>query len=122
MDRVTNIVWKTTGCATLGGFAYGYDVVGRRASTTTLEGTTRHVYDDSWQVVADLDEQQRKLLQLLRDYQNKNEDAWSKLHPCSHFASDVWNEITGENLEDRNFIGISLPSKLMESINEANAK
>ena len=57
MDRVTNIVWKTIGCATLGGFAYGYDVVGRRASTTTLEGTTRHVYDDGWQVIADLDEQ-----------------------------------------------------------------
>ena len=33
-----------------------YDALGRRASTTTLEGMTRHVYDDNWQVVADLDE------------------------------------------------------------------
>ena len=34
---------------------YEYDALGRRVSTTTLEGTTRHVYDDNWQVVADVD-------------------------------------------------------------------
>ena len=28
----------------------------RRVTTTNAEGTERHVYDDSWQVVADLDE------------------------------------------------------------------
>ena len=32
-------------------------VLGRRVSTTTLEGTTRHVYDNNWQVIADIDEQ-----------------------------------------------------------------
>ena len=44
--------------ATNGVFAesYAYDALGRRVSTTTLEGTTRHVYDDGWQVIADLDE------------------------------------------------------------------
>ena len=34
---------------------YAYDALGRRAATTTREGTTRHVYDDGWQVVADID-------------------------------------------------------------------
>lgn len=34
---------------------YAYDALGRRASTTTWEGTVRHVYDDNWQVIADLD-------------------------------------------------------------------
>ena len=56
MDRVTNISWRTTGGESLGGFAYEYDALSRRVSTTTLEGTTRHVYDNNWQVVADIDE------------------------------------------------------------------
>ena len=56
MDRVTNISWRTTSGASLGGFAYEYDALGRRVSTTTREGTTRHVYDDNWQVIADIDE------------------------------------------------------------------
>ena len=34
---------------------YAYDALGRRAATTTREGTTRHVYDDGWQMVADVD-------------------------------------------------------------------
>ena len=36
---------------------YAYDALGRRAATTTREGTTRHVYDEGWQVGADIDEQ-----------------------------------------------------------------
>ena len=45
--------------STNGAFAegYTYDALGRRVSTTTREGTTRHVYDNNWQVVADIDEQ-----------------------------------------------------------------
>ena len=31
--------------------------LGHRVSTTTLEGRTRHVYDNNWQVIADIDEQ-----------------------------------------------------------------
>ena len=43
--------------STNGAFAesYAYDALGRRVSTTTLEGTVRHVYDDSWQCIADID-------------------------------------------------------------------
>ena len=44
--------------ATNGVFAegYTYDALNRRVSTTTLEGTMRHVYDNNWQVIADIDE------------------------------------------------------------------
>ena len=41
-----------TGATTI----YAYDALGRRVTTTNAEGTERHVYDDNWQVVADLDE------------------------------------------------------------------
>ena len=36
MDRVTNISWKTTSGATIGGFGYEYDTAGRLASTLSL--------------------------------------------------------------------------------------
>ena len=35
---------------------YAYDALGRRVTTRNAEGSERHVYDDNWQVVADLDE------------------------------------------------------------------
>ena len=35
--------------------SYAYDALGRRVATTTVNGTERHVYDDNWQVIADLD-------------------------------------------------------------------
>ena len=37
--------------------SYEYDALGRRVSTTTLAGRMRHVYDNNWQVIADIDEQ-----------------------------------------------------------------
>ena len=36
--------------------SYAYDALGRRVRTTNAEGTTRHVYDESWQVIADVAE------------------------------------------------------------------
>ena len=36
--------------------SYAYDALGRRVRTTNLEGATRHVYDESWQVIADVAE------------------------------------------------------------------
>ena len=44
--------------ATNGVFAesYSYDALGRRVTTRNAEGTERHVYDENWQVIADLDE------------------------------------------------------------------
>ena len=58
LDLAWNGQYQLVSVSTNGVFAevYAYDALGRRASTTTMEGTTRHVYDDKWQVVADLDE------------------------------------------------------------------
>ena len=40
--------WRRTGAAS--------DALGRRVTTTNLKGVERHVYDENWQVIADLDE------------------------------------------------------------------
>ena len=58
LDLAWNSQYQLVSVATNGVFAedYEYDALGRRVSTTTMEGTTRHVYDDRWQVIADLDE------------------------------------------------------------------
>ena len=57
LELAWNSQYQLVSVATNGVFAesYAYDALGRRVSTTTLEGTTRHVYDDGWQVIADLD-------------------------------------------------------------------
>ena len=57
LELAWNSQYQLVSVATNGVFAesYAYDALGRRVSTTTIEGTTRHVYDDRWQVVADLD-------------------------------------------------------------------
>ena len=58
LDLTWNSQYQLVSVATNGVFAegYAYDALSRRVSTTTLEGTTRHVYDDNWQVIADIDE------------------------------------------------------------------
>ena len=57
LDLTWNGQYQLVSVSTNGVFAEGYasDALGRRASTTTWEGTVRHVYDDNWQVIADLD-------------------------------------------------------------------
>ena len=59
LDLTWNSQYQLVSVSTNGVFAegYAYDALSRRVSTTTLEGTTRHVYDDNWQVIADIDEQ-----------------------------------------------------------------
>jgi len=59
LDLAWNSQYQLVSVSTNGVFAesYAYDALSRRVSTMTLEGTTRHVYDDNWQVVADIDEQ-----------------------------------------------------------------
>ena len=53
-----NSQYQLVSVSTNGVFAesYTYDALSRRVSTTTLEGTTRHVYDNNWQCIADIDE------------------------------------------------------------------
>ena len=57
LDLSWNSLYQLVSVSTNGVFAesYVYDALGRRASTTTLDGTVRHVYDVNWQCVADLD-------------------------------------------------------------------
>ena len=57
LDLVWNGRYQLVSVSTNGAFAegYAYDALGRRVSTTTAEGTLRHVYDDRWQVVAGID-------------------------------------------------------------------
>ncbi len=57
LELTWNGQYQLVSVSTNGVFAegYAYDALGRRASTTPLEGTVRHVYDDNWQVIADLD-------------------------------------------------------------------
>ena len=58
LDLAWNSQYQLVSVSTNGVFAegYSYDALGRRVSTTTLGGTTRHVYDNNWQCVADIDE------------------------------------------------------------------
>jgi len=58
LDLTWNGQYQLVSISTNGVFAegYAYDAMGRRVSTTTLEGAVRHVYDDSWQCLADIDE------------------------------------------------------------------
>ena len=59
LDLTWNSQYQLVSVSTNGAFAesYAYDALSRRVSTTTLEGTTRHVYDNNWQCIADIDEQ-----------------------------------------------------------------
>ena len=58
LDLTWNSRYQLVSVSANGVFAegYAYDALCRRVSTTTLEGTARHVYDNNWQVIADLDE------------------------------------------------------------------
>ena len=57
MDCVTNIAWKTTGCATLGGVAYEYDAIGRITARSLGVGTNSsdraYAYDDLDRLASD---------------------------------------------------------------------
>ena len=59
LDLTWDSQYQLVSVTTNGAFAesYAYDAFGRRVSTTTQEGTIRHIYDDRWQCIADVDEQ-----------------------------------------------------------------
>jgi RHS repeat-associated protein len=41
---------------------------------------------------------------------------WGYFSPCSAAAADLWCAVTGEDLDDRGFLGISTPATLADSI------
>ena len=57
MNRVTNISWQTASGATLGGFSYEYDALGRIVSRSHALGTNAfdrvYAYDDLDRLVSD---------------------------------------------------------------------
>src|SRR5579863_7028340 len=61
-------------------------------------------------------EQEKELYKKIQEYKDKGGGGWDYLHPCSSFAADVWQAVTGQTLADRSFGIISNPSKLKESI------
>lgn len=67
------------------------------------------------------DEQEKRLNETIEKYRAKGADGWGYLSPCSTFASDAWENATGEELAHRSKM-ISNPSKLKESIEAANKK
>lgn len=65
------------------------------------------------------DEQERRMMETITAYEAKGQDGWKYLNPCSGFATEAWQSATGEKLPHRRF-GISNPSTLKDSINQAN--
>jgi RHS repeat-associated protein len=57
LDLTWDSQYQLISVATNGVFAegYAYDALGRRVATTTQEGAVRHVYDNNWQCIADVD-------------------------------------------------------------------
>ena len=65
------------------------------------------------------DSQEASLNQTINGYRSRGEVAWTYGGPCSTFASDAWNNATGEHLSP--YWGpISNPTSLTKSITDAN--
>jgi RHS repeat-associated protein len=103
LDLTWNSQYQLVSVSTNGVFAesYAYDALGRRVSTTTLEGTTRHVYDDNWQVVADLDEQDNVIASYTWGDGIDNLLAVSvggaTYHPLTDIQGTVWGYVDSKN-------------------------
>lgn len=68
------------------------------------------------------DSAEQRFLNEVQRYKDMGENGWGYTNPCSGFASDAWKSATGEFLDSRNIFGISTPTNLKESINNANKK
>ena len=55
---------------------------------------------------------------IIDEYRKKGSDAWSVTDPCSDFAADVWNKVTGEYLSSWWFG--DTPSDLRDAIININ--
>lgn len=65
-------------------------------------------------------EQENRLQVILECYRRRGADAWSLLTPCSAFAAEAWEYVTGERLAHRTAM-VSNPARLAKSILAANA-
>jgi hypothetical protein len=60
-----------------------------------------------------------RLEQLARQYADAKDAAWSSTNPCSGFARDAWEAVTGESLRSRTF---TTPQALRRIIERLNSK
>ena len=70
---------------------YAYDALGRRVSTTTLEGTVRHVYDGV-QCIADLDADGEVVARNRYRFQCRE---WSAATGLTNFRARWYDAVTG---------------------------
>ena len=68
------------------------------------------------------DTQETSMMDLINSYSAMGKGGWTYLNPCSSFAANVWNTLTGENLNSRNWLGVSNPRTLAESITQKNGE
>ncbi|WP_373991713.1 hypothetical protein [Duganella sp. BuS-21] len=66
-------------------------------------------------------QQELRLFDLINTYKSRGEQAWTLLTPCSTFASDAWQQATGERLVHQT-AGVSTPARLAKAIMEANQR
>ena len=103
LDLTWNGLYQLVSVATNGVFAegYGYDALGRRVSTTTMDGTTRHVYDSNWQVIADLDENGNALVSYIWGAGIDNllavKIGGSTYYPLTDIQGTVWGYVDTQN-------------------------
>ena len=103
LDLTWNSQYQLVSVATNGVFAesYEYDALSRRVSPTTLEGTTRHVYDDNWQVIADIDEQGSVVASYVWDDGIDNLLAatvgGATYYPLTDIQGTVWGYVDSQN-------------------------
>jgi RHS repeat-associated protein len=62
------------------------------------------------------DRQEFNLLEIINNIQGEGENAWEIDRNCSFFSSDVWNQVTHEDLNPLNNWNIPTPAALKEKI------
>ena len=103
LDLTWNSQYQLVSVSTNGVFAegYEYDALGRRVSTTTLEGMVRHVYDDRWQVIADLNEQGNPLVAYVWgdgvDRLLSVKVGAASYYPLTDIQGTVWGYVDSQN-------------------------
>ena len=102
-DLTWNGQYQLVLVSTNGVFAegYAYDALGRRVSTTTQEGTVRHVYDANWQVIADIDEQGNAIVSYTWGVGIDNllavKIGGATYYPLTDIQGTVWGYIDSQN-------------------------
>ncbi len=68
------------------------------------------------------DVQESRLFAYIESQQALGRNVWNYLCNCSEFSQEAWNRTTGDNLANRNALGIPNPNSLADSIEGANQR